>query len=371
MSLPTEGRAAVLSAFGEVPSVRSLPVPEPEPGAVVVRMRAATVCGSDVHLWLGHTAKALPTKLPLVLGHEVVGEVVALGEGAGTDSLGAPLALGDRIVWTPVPCRRCAACTIAVKPNLCENLSVGMHAGCDDFPHVRGGFSEYVYIPAGAGRARVPDAVDDTWAAAASCAGRSAIASVRAAGTIGPTDHVLVQGAGPLGLMCTAVCSVAEPASLTVVDSDPGRLELAAAWGASRTVDLGKSSGLDRHLAVAAGFDVAFECSGGPGAVDEGVAALRKGGTYILTGSVGGGRQEVDVSRICMAGLRLQGVFSASIDDYWRAVTFMERYRHRFSWDGLFGNSYGLDHVDEALRALRERTEIKPVIVPDVGSDDV
>src|ERR1700761_2121949 len=102
-----EGRAAVLEQYGEPFTIRTFPVPEPEPGALVVDIDVAGVCGSDVHVWLGHRAGRLPISPPLILGHEMAGTVTAVGSGADVDSLGNPVRVGDRVVWAHTPCGRC------------------------------------------------------------------------------------------------------------------------------------------------------------------------------------------------------------------------------------------------------------------------
>src|SRR3954471_16259955 len=97
--LPESALAAVFCGYNEPFTVQELPVPQPEPGALVVRVAAATVCGSDVHIWEGHLEGVLPIERPLGLGHEIVGEVAAIGAGAELDSVGRGLEIGDRVVW--------------------------------------------------------------------------------------------------------------------------------------------------------------------------------------------------------------------------------------------------------------------------------
>ena len=93
-----------------------------EPGALIVRTTAATVCATDVHLADGSIDPAASgIELPVILGHEMVGEVVRLGDGAATDSIGAPLRIGDRIIWTHGFRGRCSARVVDHEPTLCRN----------------------------------------------------------------------------------------------------------------------------------------------------------------------------------------------------------------------------------------------------------
>jgi L-iditol 2-dehydrogenase len=110
-------RAAVLTEFGKPLEIRKFPILGPEPGGLVVAVEAATVCGTDVHNWQGHTSSLKP---PVVPGHEGVGRIVAFGDHAEADSRGTPLALGDRVVWgtrtaasaMPARCCRTRRCVL-------------------------------------------------------------------------------------------------------------------------------------------------------------------------------------------------------------------------------------------------------------------
>ena len=106
-----KGRAAIYHGLGHPMEIKEYPVPEPEPGAILVKTRRANICGSDLHMWRGDVdLAALGMPMPVILGHEMVGAVEKLGEGVATDSGGQPLAEGDRVVYRYfVPCGRCRA----------------------------------------------------------------------------------------------------------------------------------------------------------------------------------------------------------------------------------------------------------------------
>src|SRR3954462_566840 len=171
--LPAHGRAAVVGAWGEPLELREYPLVAPGPGELVMRVACAAVCGSDVHAWDGGLAASFPIALPIVLGHETVGRVVAVGEGADRDALGQPVAIGDRVVWAHAACGQCHSCTVLRLGTLCPNRQIGFLRNAELAPHFHGGFAGYAPIPAGAPRRRVPDAVKPGWAAAASCALRT------------------------------------------------------------------------------------------------------------------------------------------------------------------------------------------------------
>jgi threonine dehydrogenase-like Zn-dependent dehydrogenase len=364
------GRAAVVSAYGETLELRELPIPEPEPGALVVRIDRTTVCGSDVHIWQGMLAGVLPVELPLILGHEIVGEVVAIGAGAELDSVGRPVKLGSRVVWAHESCGQCRACTIDREPTLCATRRVGMLESCERPPYFTGGFSEFGYVWPRAGRLVVPDDVESTWAAAASCALRTVVNAFERVGRIAHTDTVVIQGAGPLGLFSTALAATQSPARLIVIGAPDTRLSVARAWGATDTVDLARaSSPASRARAIldvtdGRGADVVFEVSGGAGAFAETLQIAAPGARCAIVGTVSGAPQEVTAHLITNRGLTIFGSFGGDIDAYWKALEFLRRHRKTFDWDLLFTRTYSLQDATEALERMSRFEEIKPIIDP-------
>src|ERR1700677_4420981 len=146
MTVPTTARAAVLAKYHEPFEVRELPLPSPEPGAILVKNECATVCGSDVHIWEGGLeGAAIPIPPPLILGHETVGRIVEFGDGPRTDSAGAPLAIGDRVVWTHESCGHCDMCSVHGHPEMCRG---GRGELCRTHRRQRGGAGRDDQLPA-------------------------------------------------------------------------------------------------------------------------------------------------------------------------------------------------------------------------------
>src|SRR6476659_7698044 len=154
------GLASVVQEYRKPLEIVEYPVPEPEPGALVVRVDTTPMCGSDVHTWEGAYEGVLPVQPPLILGHEVVGVVEAIGSGAALDSLGRPVRIGDRVVWAHEPCGHCRQCTLERQPTLCPNRRIGMMETSARPPHFSGTFAQYSYVWPKSGRLRVPDDVD-------------------------------------------------------------------------------------------------------------------------------------------------------------------------------------------------------------------
>ncbi|GAB3568750.1 zinc-binding dehydrogenase [Amycolatopsis endophytica] len=368
----TTGRAAVMEDYGAEFTVREFPRPVAEPGGLVVEIDVATVCGSDVHAWQGHLAGVLPISPPLILGHEMTGRVVEIGAGADVDSAGQDLRVGDRVVWAHTPCGRCHECTVERQPVLCARRYIGYLNDCSVPPHFTGTFAEYGVVRPDAGRIRVPDTVESGWASAGSCALRTVVRALSVAGPVGPEDTVVVQGAGPLGLFATALLSLHDPRRLVVVGGPEDRLELAREWGATHTVpvdpDADPAGRVDEVLGITGrGASVAFELAGAPGVVTEGVRMMARNGRYVVMGTLGGPPQPVHVATLVSRGITLRGSMSGEIGDYHTAMGVLDRYRDRFAWDRLLGSTYGLEHLADAMSAMRRMDEIKPVIRPRQG----
>jgi D-arabinose 1-dehydrogenase-like Zn-dependent alcohol dehydrogenase len=196
-ALPESCMAAVVAEFNQPVELRELPVPELEHGALLVRIEAATVCGTDLHIWDGAFGAGGigQVNLPIVPGHEMVGRVAAFGPGEHADVTGSELKIGDRIVFTPGRCGSCHHCTVAGQPNLCMKR-IGYGRQSIVFPYLVGGFAEYCYVYPTSSRIRVPGEVKPEWASAASCALRSVITGFGQLGAIEPWQTVVVQGSG-------------------------------------------------------------------------------------------------------------------------------------------------------------------------------
>jgi D-arabinose 1-dehydrogenase-like Zn-dependent alcohol dehydrogenase len=193
----------VVERYGDELVLRELPLPAAESGALLVRVAATTVCGSDANLWQGHYEKSLAVELPFVAGHEIVGRVsgpgYGPGYGAGVDSIGQVLHVGDRVIWAPPPCRRCYTCTVRRMPTLCPHKRMGMLTSCDRFPFVGGGLTSHSYVYPNSGRIRVPDEVKTEWACVASCAVRTAVSVLREAGPSGRSTKLSCREPAPSG----------------------------------------------------------------------------------------------------------------------------------------------------------------------------
>ncbi|QXW01329.1 zinc-binding dehydrogenase [Rhodococcus globerulus] len=372
LTVPTSrtALAAVVPDFGQKLEVREVRVPRPEPGALVVAVEVSTVCGSDVHMWKGSMSATIPAAPPIILGHEIVGRVVEIGAGADVDSVGRPVKVGDRVIWEPGPCGRCLMCSVENETSLCTNRQVGMLQSLDVFPYSAAGFTQYSYVWPTAGRLLVPEALSSELASAASCAARTAVEALTKVGQIDYSSRVVIQGSGPLGLFAVAMAAEHRPSKLVVVGGPADRLELARAWGATDVVSVEQIPDRAERLQAVreltnGGPDVIMEMSGAPGVFSEGIDMAAKNARYVVVGSLGGVPQEVVASQIVTKGMQVTGSYAAKIGSYHKGMEFLAARSSEYRWDDMFtGNSYSLETATDALEALLQQTEIKPVVRP-------
>ncbi|PYB78863.1 alcohol dehydrogenase [Pseudomonas sp. LB-090624] len=368
-SLPEFSRAAVLREFKAPLVIEEVPVPRlVEPGAALIKIEMCSICGTDVHLWQG--ALSLNVNLPVIIGHEMVGRVVQAGSGSMTDSVGTPLRIGDRVVYTHTSCGGCYYCTTARAPTLCSNRRAYMYENIEEPPYLLGGFSQYGYVLPQSGRLRVPDSIPNELASLSSCALRSVMNAYSQIGAIEPTDTVLIQGAGPLGLLATANAKVRGAKKVIVIGSPSARLQMAERFGADVCIPVEGTSArerLDRVLAETGGrgADIVMEFTGVPAAFVEGMALARKGGRYLVVGQLGEAETSMAPSMIVKKNLQLIGSFSGDARSYSLALQFLEKHQNNFPFHEMITGRYSLDQVNIALTRMKNFEEIKPVITVD------
>lgn len=251
-----------------------LPRPVPGDGEVVVAMRRAGICGSDMHYFThGRVGRFVP-KRPFVLGHEIAGEVVALGRGTDRALLGARVAIDPAR-----PCGQCRHC-LAGRSNLCLNMRFLGSASCD--PHLDGGFAEALAIPARNCHV-LPDQV--SWAEAALVEPLSVC--LHALGRAGPLigRAVLVTGGGTIGQLTALLARAAGAAPIIVTDPDGFARDMALRLGADAALDPARPD-IAEAAAAHAPISVAFEASGAPAALTQAIALVERGATIVQIGTL-------------------------------------------------------------------------------------
>ena len=358
MVWPGEGHAHEAVA---VPGVRLAP------GDVLVEVELATVCGSDLHTVQGR--RQAPA--PLVLGHEQVGRVIALGRGGAKTTDGHRVTLGERVVWSvAVPCGRCVRCRRGLPQN-CLSLQKYGHERMRRGWELSGGFATHTHILEGTPLVRVPDDIPAEVLAPASCSTASVAAALEAASQIVPLDGalVLVAGAGMLGLTATAMATDAG-ARVGVSEPLPERREAARAFGAIAVADpalgAGTALSLPAVLAKAGGRaaapTVALELSGDPSAVRSLLGSVDVGGVLVLVGSVTPGPElAIAPEQLVRNLLTIRGVHNYAPRHLEQAVRFLADAWRRYPFAEQVGQTFPLAEVDRALvPSTHPRIAVRP-----------
>jgi threonine dehydrogenase-like Zn-dependent dehydrogenase len=334
-------RAAVVEEPGRI-AVREVPDPAPAPGEVLIRVKYASICGSDHHAYLGEFGKRV--SFPAVLGHEFCGTVEAAGEG------GEDFATGTRVVVDPVVhCGGCGACRQG-KLSSCRNLKLlGIDLG--------GGFGELVAAPRHA-VFPVPSELPDRLGPMVELTSIACHASARS--RYAPGESVAVFGTGKLGLTVVALLARCSPARLIAVDLDPFRLELAKSLGASDVVNIRDEDPVESVLKLTGGegVDLAFEAAGTytevPGRrppVTSATESIRSGGRVLVLGQ-GGGEQPVAWKPFVWKEAELIAS-RVSRGEFPRAIALVAS--GRLPAHKLITHEVGIEEAPEAFRMLDDK----------------
>ncbi len=336
-------------------AVQQYPVPAVEPGAILVRMELSGICATDGHVLQGHWPNL---KYPVVLGHENVGVVEALGTGVTGDFLGNELAVGDRVVFKAGDCGRCAGCVLEGGGRNCENRmpGYGFAGPATDPPHFTGGFGQFVYVRPGTIVFKTPlgattAVLTEPMAVAVSAVARSSI-------QLG--DTVVVQGSGAIGLLTLACARLAGAMRTIVIGAPRHRLELAKEFGADETVDIAVVPSPEERIRIVReltprrrGADIVFGCVGRAAALIEGLALVKPAtGRMVELGNALGTEETVmqPAAQLVNPSITLIGHWATRTPHWVQALMVLGT--GRLPFDRLVSHKVPLDSVEGAVRSL-------------------
>ena len=282
-------------------------IPQPGINDVLIRVDRTAICGTDVHIynWDEWAQKTIP--VPMVVGHEFVGEIVETGSNVNDFKPGQIVSGEGHVV-----CGRCRNC-MAGRRHLCAYTSgIGVNRP--------GAFAEYIALPMAnvwehhAGIDRDVASIFDPFG--------NAVHTALQFDLLG--EDVLITGAGPIGAMATAVCRHAGARHIVITDINPARLELAKKLGATRTVDVRheKIKDIQQELGMAEGFDVGLEMSGNPAALNDMLANMCHGGKVALLG-IQPQNTAIDWNLVVFNMLTLKGIYGREIFETWYKMSVM------------------------------------------------
>ncbi|EPN9610639.1 L-threonine 3-dehydrogenase [Cronobacter sakazakii] len=278
-------------------------VPQPEVGHndLLIKIRKTAICGTDVHIynWDEWSQKTIP--VPMVVGHEYVGEVVGIGQEV------KGFKIGDRVSGEGhITCGHCRNCR-GGRTHLCRNtVGVGVNRpGC---------FAEYLVIPA-FNAFKIPDNISDDLASIFDPFG-NAVHTALSFDLVG--EDVLVSGAGPIGIMAAAVAKHVGARNVVITDVNEYRLSLARKMGVTRAVNVANESLQDvmNELGMTEGFDVGLEMSGAPPAFRTMLDTMYHGGRIAMLG-IPPSDMSIDWNKVIFKGLFIKGIYGREMFETW------------------------------------------------------
>ncbi len=367
--IPKTAHVAVLTGLEHF-DVKEYPMPEVGDDDILVRVEGCGVCGTDAHEF-----KRDPFGLiPVALGHEGTGEIVKMGKNVKKDSAGKDLKLGDKVVTCMI---------FKDNPDITmfdlnkQNVGGADVYGLlpDDDIHLNGWFSDYILIRKGSTVFNVSDLDLDSRILIEPCAVLvHAVERAKTTGILRFNSRVVVQGCGPIGLICIAVLRTMGIENITAVDGNEMRLSFAKEMGASQTVNFMEHKGIEALAgAVEASFgghpaDFAFQCTGSPVAHSNIYKFIRNGGGLCELGFfINGGDATINPHfDICSKEITTVGSWVYTLRDYATTFDFLKRAKGiGLPMGKLITHRFALEDINEALQTNLAMKGLKIAIVND------
>lgn len=341
--------SGLVALFGEKRStfeMNNFKLKDPVGDQILVKVEGCTICGSDVHSFLGRRSVQVPT----VLGHEIAGRIVSFGSGnKRTDYSGDHLEIGDFITWSVVAnCDNCIYCNRGQPQKCVSSFKYGHKKHNPEEPWV-GGLAEYILLVHGTKVFKIPEGLSLEVACPANCTTATNVAAFRVAGNLAG-KVVLIMGAGMLGVTACAMAKFYGAKLVIVCDTNEKRLLKACEFGADQSTLPAGLSDVVSNLTAGLGVDIIFELTGAPVAFENAFECVGIGGKIILVGSV------FPSSPVCLPMeivvrklLSIIGVHNYVPEDLAKALEFLNQTRH-LPWESLVGKWFKLSDVDLAFQ---------------------
>ena len=365
-SVPKTAKVAMLTSAKHI-EVKEFPIPALEDDDILVKVEGCGVCGTDVHEWKGDPFGLIP----VVLGHEGTGEVVALGKNIKCDTAGNPIKIGDKLVTSVTSCGECHTCRMhPANTNLCDKQGVFGLIGHNDAQPLNGWFATHMLIRGKGATYFVVNDLDlkERMLLELACVCVHAYNRACSTGLMNFNSKVLIQGLGPVGLVMIAVLRAAGINHIIAIDGTPKRLDMAKKLGAKTLINFREADTLDKRIAIVkenangVGADFAFQCTGAPAAAKDIFSYIRRGGGLCEMGFfVNNGEYDINPHfAMCNKEINLVGSWDYSAEDYPTTVAFLRQAREmNIPIKELITHSFPLDQLNEAMEVNVAQTGIK------------
>ena len=381
---PQTVKAAAMTAPGAM-ELRHYPFPQIGRDSAILKIDMTGVCGTDKHIYKGEARELRGHSIfPYVGGHEIIGTIVEIGDNAARtlDYDRQLLQVGDRVaVAVEVNCGECWYCRNHYNNTTCDNqiMAYGLHPNADTAPHLRGGWSEYLYVMPGTDLFKIPADLPTDVAVFVEELAVAYHSLARASGPFpavkegfGPGDSVAVLGNGPLGILHGVMASIHGAGLRIATDMADFRLEKARELYADVTINAARTTSEQRiaqarELTEGVGPDLVIESAGEPEVFIEALQMVRKGGTVIEVGNwVDLGKSvNLDVMKhIGSKNLHIHSVFHCGSN--WRPVLkILEQQQHNYDFASLITHRLSLDELVEQIGVVTDPNQcVKVEVVP-------
>ncbi|MBE7042637.1 MAG: theronine dehydrogenase [Ruminococcaceae bacterium] len=365
--VPKTARVAMLTKLEQF-ELKEYPIPELGDDDILVKVEGCGVCGTDAHEF-----KRDPFgMIPVALGHEGTGEVVKMGKNVKVDSAGKPLNIGDKVVTCMI---------FKDNPDITmfdlnkQNVGGADVYGLlpDDDVHLNGWFADYILVRGGSSVFNVSDLDLDSRILIEPCAVLiHAVERAKTTGILRFNSRVVVQGCGPIGLICIAILRTMGIENITAVDGEEKRLSFAKEMGATQTVNFKEHKGIEALAgAVKDSFggyeaDFAFQCTGSPVAHSNIYKFIRSGGGLCELGFfINGGDATINPHfDLCSKEITLVGSWVYTLRDYATTFDFLKRAKGiGLPLEKLITHRYPLEEINQALETNLKMEGLKIAII--------
>jgi len=323
---------------------QEVPVPEPGPTEVLIRVKKSAICGTDVHIWNWDDWARSTVPVPLVVGHEFCGEVADTGSAVTRFHPGQRVSGEGHLV-----CGQCRNCR-AGRGQLCRNTKgVGVHRA--------GAFAEYLCLPQ-ENVVPIPDDIPDEVAAIFDPLG-NAVHTALSFDLVG--EDVLVTGAGPIGIMGALIAQKVGARKVLITDLNDDRLKLAAEMGVAHTLNPAREGLRDRMeaMGMTEGFDVGLEMSGAAAAFRQMIDAMNNGGKIAILG-IAPTAFEIDWNKVIFKMLTLKGIYGREMYETWYKMIALVQ--SGLDVTPLITHRLPIDRFDEGMAEMRAGRSGKVVL---------
>jgi threonine 3-dehydrogenase len=281
--------------------MEDVPIPQVGPDEVLIKTRKNSICGTDIHIYQWDDWAQRTIKVPMIIGHEFMGEIAELGKNVNALPIGSRVCAEGHLT-----CGKCSLCRIGKKHLCLHTKGLGVNRS--------GSFAEYFTIPA-ENLFLIPDSISDQIASIFDPYG-NAVHTALSFNLIG--EDVLITGAGPIGIMAVAIAKKAGARHIVVTDINDYRLHLAKKMGATETLNISKNSiqNIMKSLNIEDGFTIGLEMSGHPQALEMLLETMRNGAHVALLGILPA-HTEINWDLVIFKMLTIKGIYGREIFETW------------------------------------------------------